>query len=576
MNTEGMYGISVAVSRANPMIARMIYISGENTVLDLINLSLAALGLPLQKADFLWETASSDSNESQKAVQPGQLLSAVLFPESSGRIILYDKKRRQSIEFFLDIISTPKNGMQPPSIPFISEAIGLNLPKDCFDIAEINELQEHIDEGYKTKNGAYYTRQYLTFSAKRAGNAIRRIFDPDSAEMEPNRSLAAPMSVIFSSIKNNELKAIMDENNIYRDSTMRKSDLVFSLCHHFNNGGIKQIIDSMDVFEYLYFKNLIYSSEKDIPKDFPLTNPSLFSSGLLFEIPKTGIRIAQEVMDYYESMLENDKETIFLQTKYVQTAMRCCANLYGIFSAEMFKSVLKTIAPKDFPLEIADVFFTSKGYPSPLNEAPGKPHDMDMSERRGDYIYSCNLKLLEEGLLYPSELMTKSGANTVFKKSYPRDGLFYKPSTEEILIYSQFGIMIDEKAAKRIIKFFTQDRYFYYFDEDDLFKAVSNISTILHIEGDVISAYDRFKLYWRKFRWGYPDKTIEAEVKAILKEEAKKIPLMTLNGFSISNSPKEILKYVENQTRAAEKKKPAAAKKKKPTARRTSVAKKQL
>ena len=346
---NNLYGISVAVARSNPLILRMLQTSSELSVGELVGLCCAALGIEPVDGRCQWEG---------EALSGEELLSTFIVEGTSGQIQLFDEAHKHSLELILDArsVSAGNKGVGE-ALPAVSEAIGLNLPEECLDIVEINRMQRGIDAGYRSGNGRIYTRGELEYSARRAENAIRRIFAPDTVEREPNRSLGMPRESIYTSIKNEELKKIIDDCELYRDSTMRKADLVQTLCRHFDKKAILRMIGEMDVGEFLDLKEFLYSDEKDIPEDYPFRLEKLYDAGLVSEVRKVGVRIATEVIECYEEVLEQKGEEAWIEEKYMRTALLFCKKLYIVFTEAMFRSVLEAIVPEDFPLEKAGDYF---------------------------------------------------------------------------------------------------------------------------------------------------------------------------------------------------------------------------
>ena len=74
-------------------------------------------------------------------------------------------------------------------------------------------------------------------------------------------------------------------------------------------------------------------------------------------------------------------------------------------------------------------------------------------------------------------------------------------------------------------------------------KRCFNVVSQLHKEGDVEAAVETAGNEMRRLTWSGNSEEVLDKVRNILKKEADKIPIITLNGFSFSNGPKEILDH---------------------------------
>ena len=105
----------------------------------------------------------------------------------------------------------------------------------------------------------------------------------------------------------NDLKYIADSYGMYYDSSYRKPDLVHGISDRFGGGNVAKIFENMGISEFLVFKRLVLSETPGEEKwEYLLTE--LCNRGLILTIPKTGLRVASEVLEYYEGWYGTETE----------------------------------------------------------------------------------------------------------------------------------------------------------------------------------------------------------------------------------------------------------------------------
>ncbi|MBO6148967.1 MAG: hypothetical protein J6O55_06480 [Lachnospiraceae bacterium] len=523
MDNNDLLDISVAVARSNPLVMRMVRIPAVKDIGDLMALSCISLGLEPRDGEFILDR---DSEEVPGADWP---LGQYLKPGDSGRLVLRDGSNRHQLVLFLDVKDClhSKKHNRDEIEPSVLMAIGYDLPKDSLDIGEINYGQESIRSGssFQTEAGSFYSPASLEFKERRTGNAILKFFAPEKAQKELNRNLGMPMHPLLETLKNSDLKDIASYYGVYYDSGMRKADLVSALCYKYSGEYLEEVFDDMDLSEYLSFKEFVFSEElQDDGNKYLKSLPSLYYRGLLNDISKTGIRIASEVLDYYDNWQGTEREEDFIYEKQMKTALCCCRNLYGIFSTAAFKAVLKTSAGDGFPMEKVEGYLKKRVLNSLLATRKNKISSLSL-----DVYYSSEL--------------TKMEAKNLYSKQNHGPDAWYHPTKEEIAVYAGEGVRFSAKGTEKLLKLLEEyGDYYSGYDDDRKGSAVRSIVSSLHKEGDVNKAMDAAIRLMYRLRWSNSQTAGKNKLMAIFNSELPTLPLIALNGYSKSNA-KNVIKW---------------------------------
>ncbi len=553
------YRINLNVHRSNPVIFRQLYITSDRTLSDLAELCCISVGLP--GADFILE-------EKMLVIKKQDKQLADCLGEDAGLKLIFTtpgKKLRdtdQEICLLLKvdaITERPAGGEQePPTLPFISMAAGRNIPQKLKSLKELNGLQqafygnEYCDMG----DGRYYSAKESLFSLPKTENSIRRYFAPETAVREINHRYGMPLKLLLEKNKMGELKGIADFLNIYYDSTVRKPGLIDSLYTRILGKGINSVFSEMSVSEFYDFKSFVLSEDPEKEgNNWEQLLPELFYRGLLLYVPKLGHRIASEVLDFYEDWYGTEKETEFIYGKYMLKAVTVAVRLYGIFTKEQFKYLVKKVSPVEIPEASADEYFDKV--------------------KNGFFI--SDIGGLNDSFAYHCSLLNQREADNLLKNRYSDTGLFFEPTEKQINRLYEKGLSLSASGEKALMSYLNDYCYFSYYDTEDIKGACRRIVNELHKCGDAEAACKRAENEMRRLSWSRDKDRVMTKIKAILVKEADALPLISLNGFSRNNCPAEILEHEKALREAADSKKKTAVKKtavKKAAARTVAVKRK--
>ena len=528
-----MMTINVSVARSNPLILRKVHIPEDKTAKDLIALACISVGRESKEEGKLFLSDDTDTPVKQE-----EILSDILKSGDQTRIFLYEqqgkKKSEKGLILFADVENVMKESSEKAegarSLPYISLAVGYNLPAEKWDIAEINRIQQEIKASstYKAEDGTYYSDKNLEFSEKRINNSIRKYFAPETAAKEINMALGMPMIQMFSTLKVDEMKSMADVYGIYYDSATRKPDLIHSFCRKFDRRAITEMFDEMGIKEYLRFRELVLSEkEPELSGDWEDDYFEFYDRGLLSKIPKTGLRIASEVLDFYEEWYGTEKEHEYICGKYIETALKVCALLYGVFRMPQFIAVLEKIRPEDLGKKEIEAYFKQHGY-MPLKNTV-------YASEGFEYYYAGDL--------------SSDRVKYILKQNNPLS--YFVPEPNEIYRFAERGLTLSEqsdKALRKIIGEWTYRRSYYYSysysdDSSRIEESYQAIVKALQLDGDITGTMAVVERNLEKLRWDSKKEAVLARVESILTKEVKILPLLSLNGYSEKNCPKELREY---------------------------------
>ena len=525
--TKAYYCFNIVVERSNPLIMRQFYMPEDSPVEDLAVAGCIFMGIEPTPAELYISGIKINAKDKNRRIEE-----LIHEKDEISMLLMSDSKKRgpgsEGLRIFARVVDKPESDAENhPSassgIPYADMVVGMNIPAGIVNIGQLNEVQSALSESdyYDKGGGSYYSRKELLFSARKTDNAIRKYFAPETAEKEINMKLGMPMELLLEKLKVNDLKYIADNCNMYYDSSFRKPDLVEGLCSRLGGTNISNIFNDMDIYEFIVFKRLVLSETPEDEKWEYMLN-ELHNRGLIQKIPKIGLRVASEVLEYYEGWYGTEKETVYICGKYCQEAFLLAARLYGIFTREQFRYVLETIFP-------------------------GKVSEDRVAEWSESYIgYPGKGARLTGGMLYMPELLNHREAEALKKRMYPDTTLFYHPTEKELLTLSENAYYISKTGLYELKTLMEKYAYYGYYEygngiERSCYKVVSE----LHKEGDIEAAARIAEGEMRRLSWSKDREEVLEKLRQLLRKDADKIPVIALKGYSYSKCPKEILDHIK-------------------------------
>ena len=411
----------------------------------------------------------------------------------------------------------------PDRLPEVIFAVGRNLPRSCVSIGIFNKIQDKLEQGYAAceLEGEHYDEASLAFSQRKTENGLRRYFSPETALPELRRDLTMPLLPLLEKLKMNELKGMADAYGIYYDSTTRKPYLVGAFYKRFDQVFIQRFFEEMSFQEFLNFRKFVCGEDPG-DKDWEDLLPECFNHGFYTDVSKQGPKIALELVEYYEEWYGTDREADFLRRKYMQTALKASANLYGVFDRTRFRFMLDIITQEEIGDSSVDAFLSELSVTS----------------------FQSDIQQLQNGVYYHKKMGTESSVGRLWKAMLPVREMFYKPDWEEALRLAENKFLLHQDARSELEKMIYRYSYYSsYYGLSSVEQILEAIQNDLWIEGNEAQAERTALRRMERLRWGDSDED-KARLKAILREEAKSIPLVILNGYDEKNAPKELKEFL--------------------------------
>ena len=547
-----MSDICVSLKRANPAILRFIRMSETYTAEDFAAAVMIAFGIKpaeIIKAGFELEDGSIYEDglkeislrEILKCGSSGEMKLRWLLPEREFEFIFREFETGASglsavpaaeanIPDTAETAAVPQPQDTDRSLPEVLLAKGMNIPEGRYDIRALNRAAAEFERigSCSMPDGRYISQSMTAFSASRTENAMKKYFMPGTAAPEINHDLSVPAIVLLSSVKMQELREIADRLDMYSRSN-RKAELIFDIVQNLEHSRKKSIFDEISLEEYYSFRKFVTSDERTLAaENFKIEEklPAFYQYGFVLEMPKSGARIASELLDYYSEWFNTDIEKQFVNRKHMETAMKACIRLYGIFSLKMFKAVLeKLLEENGMPPEerVLEKFF---------NEAPS--------------VYRSEKLLLsaqKHRLLYSGKLVEKKEASA-YQQVFNED-IFRVPEAEEILDIAKNGVQIGTELKKFLLDTLNKYKYYGYYTyetpEDDMRDVIMELQKGRGTEG----AFNMLCSKAYRIRYsGVEAELIRSRLAELVSKE-NNIPRVFYEGYSVKDCPEELKAAVQ-------------------------------
>ena len=513
------YNVSIAVARANPALLRTISLAGSYTAGELVRLACLSLGIEPKTAALEW------NGETGKDTQP---LSSVFSSEGSGVIRITPpqaRKGRDCLTLFVDLL-LPDEAPEG-TIPKVTRAIGGNLLEGCYDMADFNRIRAQLaTQSVLLDGGSRYSAASLEYSERRTANAICKLYAPEQAYAEVSHALALPLPQMLSELRMPELRELCTALRLYPPSPVRKAELISLIENNCDVRFLRAVFASMSLQEYLSFRALVLQSDASAdPGDLSLRLPLLCRTGLASA--QNGGHIALEALEYYESWFDTARAESFLQEKTVEAALRACRAIYGIFSYEMYRSVLAELSPAAADSEEARDAF---------------------SENR-----SLALARLEEGVLFSSMDLTQREARAIWSRR-PKGLSWFLPPAETVLSLSAGdGFSLSPELRREILELIHDSSYASYRDVEDP-SFLDYYDMILHLTHTGIDPEQIACAAAERADWHIGISSREKFVRGLqplIVRAQRELPLIVLAGYTSANCPPELFRALQAEAASA-------------------------
>ncbi|MBQ7678865.1 MAG: hypothetical protein IJT34_03340 [Butyrivibrio sp.] len=517
----------IRVERSNPLIYRELLLPADTMAGDLLAAVCISIGCDSAEGHILKdeEEITDPALPVAQFLHEGDHLQILLSPKDTKA-----KRTSAPLSLILTVIAEKDAGAEKPPFPVVTSGYGLQLPEGVWDIGEINAIHQALlqTEAVQAGKNTYFFKHALLLDRSKAENAMRRHFAPETANPELNGKNGVPMEVLLTRTKLEDLKYLVDYYQIYRDSSMRKPDLIRALCRKYDRDFLKGLFEKMTLEEFLNFQDFATSEDPDDEVDWADALDLLYNLGLLEIMPKEGWKVASELLDYYAEWYGTEAETAFLLDKTAKNAMLAAGRLYGIVSRQEFHAVLQLIPDNALSPEQADDYY--------------------------DRLVSGRIHLpfepLTDGLLRYTEVINARDAATVHRLQ-PAPDIFFQPGQQllEKLLKQDVNFSVDGGGElMTFIKQFSYTGYYYHDRSDNARDIYTDALHLLRQAGDVDKTLEliRSKLY--RLSWISNSQSILDNIRQILLDERDDLPLMALNGYSMNNAPADVKKrFLEQQ-----------------------------
>ena len=514
--SEDHYNIRIIVCRSNPMILREICIPEDCTISEFADAAVISLGLV--SAAGVVETDSGEKEEKEKLTQ--------LFSETEHMVLKFYpgvNSREIHLKLYMDLIGKCAS---ESGIPVVTEAEGYQLPKDIWSTFGINFIQQKLQETASVVYGDnLYEKRSLEYSEKKVLNALRKRFAPELAQKEVNTALGMPLRQLLSLNKLEVIKNIIYTYQVANYSAKRKDELIGCICHKYDQQYFHKLFSDMGLREYLAFREFVLDDQAD-RMDPALEQRlfNLFDRRLLGFDEKNGYCVASELINYYADLYDSGSEEKILQDKYLNVAMKVCAELYGIFDREMFRAVLSELKPSNITDEKATEYY----------------------QKIHDGFSTVPVSSLDDERCYHTKMGNKKAMVELQKQIYPeRD--FYIPDREQILDMDDHGLFIFMQKYDEMEKLIDQYQYYSYCYGEDAGDTIYTALRSLHRSRPVSEAAAGITGNMGMLRWKGQEEQdkVKDRLKKLLEQEKNNIPLMELRGYSLKNASKEMKEHYQ-------------------------------
>lgn len=331
------YEICFCVERSNPLLLRTLRLADSFTLGELAELVGISFGLEHCSGVFHLDDIDRPADTA---------LSEVMKEHAEGYLfLLEDESANESskIPLSFTVMGTLSETV---SLPCVTEHMGFHLPRGQSDLSIINSILCNLQNGTSAAIGySVYSKSSLTFSEKKTENAIRKRFAPETAEKEICHVLSVPLVAMLNRLRVVELKKIASSIGVYDIAGKKKVDLIDAIERQLTPQRMEQIFWGITITEYLRFRRYALSETRTELENAPAELPTLVDYGLLSPAGDE-VCFASELLHYYETWFQTEKEKAYLTEQTLRQSMFVCCQLYGVFSLEMFSSVvdkLKTV-----------------------------------------------------------------------------------------------------------------------------------------------------------------------------------------------------------------------------------------
>lgn len=410
------YEICFCVDRSNPLLLRTLRLAESITLGELAELVGISFGLEHCSGVFCLDGSDYPADVT---------LAEVMQKHTEGYLLLSDDDNsRLSLSF-----TVMEKSSEAVPLPCVTEYMGFNLPKDQSDIAVINSIIGTLQHKDSTAVGCFvYSKSSLTYSEKKTENAIRKRFAPETAEKEICHTLSVPLIVLLNRQRVVDLKKIAASLRIYNSGAKKKADVIADIERYMTPQRMELLFRELPITEYQRFRRYALSETQMELIDAPSELPTLVGYGLLSPAGEE-VCFSGELLDYYETWFQTEKEKAYLEERALEQAMLVCCQLYGVFSLEMYASVVDRLKTAPIAEEkIKRCFYEN---------------NIDMTVCG----VTCVPKPLKgnSDVKYDKKWLNAAPALTLWENSYHGENSWYIPSDEYLARILEKQVLIDEE-----------------------------------------------------------------------------------------------------------------------------------
>ena len=509
--------IDMNVERSNPLIYRQVAIPKDMSLQRLCAVACIAFGREPVMAEVSMQDKDS---ENEVTIQDDVLLRDILHENDELEIQLTpstgSSKRGYGITIFARVsgeISLKEGIAKNPSegkaytalLPQIITAAGYNIPQGEQTIQGVNIVVSAVHKGstVQSESGEYYSGKNLTFSFRRTASSIRKLIAPETVTDELNMKLGQPLNVLLGKRKAVDLKGMaINHYSLSQYGNPKKTDVISFIHRQCSSGFLKDLFNTISISEFMNFRKLV-TDRDPVMNEAELIKlmPALYDRGLVTADPKIGVRVANELLDYYYDWFDSEEEEQFIRNNYLKTAAIVSGHLYGVFDRKEYDRILRVIAP----------FEPDESEVSEYLSAPGLYRITDLR-----YMKHGDSQIWFDG--YRFDTVQIFG---LYDMRPHGDGMTFVPDKDEILRIAASGIRLndrDETDLYNIIRDFGYGFYSYYGYEslsDQIWIKYEKILDAYRLEGNEENAVDAATDLLERLRWVSSAEAVKDRIRAI-------------------------------------------------------------
>ncbi len=308
-------------------------------------------------------------------------------------------------------------------------------------------------------NKGYIGEEAYSVNSSSIRNKLLRAIRTDLKQVEINYQWTMPLRSMMEWHTVNEMKKIIDDNELDINMYQRKANLVADLTEYFDDPHFWiRILEGMTMEEYESFSNCVQKNERHLEN-----NGTFLRYGITLgeNSPHKGY-LPSEFLSFYENFLLEVGDEDILERKKAQEVMVCAYTLYGVFD---FDTLCK-LAMVMYPELDAD-------------QAMGEQWDYAFfglttveQNRNGE-------QLGEIQVMYDFLNIKEGNAKKYWRTRSEANIPYYLPTKKEAFSIAREGLVFSENAERELRRLILalHDRYGY--NQDDM--IIADIYNMCHM-----------------------------------------------------------------------------------------------